>query len=191
MLLLSFLKDASAQQAGAIAERLAGLLVSPPAAAEGGNKSAAARLRVLVHLYNALDVDANTAEKLAVLHSIIPFAAATRQTELLAPLFATGGAWKAKWGLSDAQARALFLLASSALEKSGDADAAQVFLIRYLSTFEKDTAAIDDEALRHAKDAAVGYVKAPAVSQRSALSQLSAVRGSPWAALRRPASAAV
>lgn len=172
MLAISFLKDAPPQQAGSIAERLSTKVVSAQST-EG--KGAAARLRVLVNLYNAVG-DTTKPEKLAVLQAVIRFAASTRQTELLAPLFASAGSWQARWGLTDAQARSLFLLASSALEKAGDSEAAQVFLIRFLTTFEGDAGAIDDAVLQHAKQAAVGFVKAPAVSQRSALAQLSAVR---------------
>ena len=170
MLLSSFLRNIEPAQLGPIVERLAAVL-----AQSTESKGAGARLRVLVNLYNLVSEATNKAEKLGLLKSIIRFASDTKQLELLAPVFAGAAGWKAKWGLSDVEARAIYLLISSVLEKAGDAEQAQVFLIRYLSTFEADGGAIDDEALGHAKDAAVGYVKAPAVSQRSALPQLAVV----------------
>lgn len=57
----------------------------------------------------------------------------------------------------------------------------QAFLIRYLATFEAEAAAGSlstaalEEAKGHAKDAALGYIRAPALSQRSALAHLAVV----------------
>lgn len=173
MLLFSFLKELPAADVahavGVVSAALVGGGAAPAA------KGAAARMRALVNLYNTLADATHKGEKLALLRSIIRFAADTRQTELLASLFSTAGSWTSKWGLTDQQARELFLLSSSALEKAGDAEGAQGFLIRYLGTFENDAGAINDDALGHAKNAALGYVKAPALSQRSALPKLVAV----------------
>ena len=173
--MLSFLKDFPAEQLGGAVERLAAVVTS--AATAGEPKANAARLRVLGNLYNLLSDASNKAEKLVLLSSIIRFASETSQIELLTPVFAGAAGWKAKWGLTDAQARGLYLQIANALGRAGGAytEQAQAFLIRYLTTFENDVSAIDDEALSHAKDAAVRYVNAPAVSQRSALPQLAVV----------------
>lgn len=173
MLLFSFLKDIEPAALGPLAERLAAVIASSSA----DLKAAPARLRALANLYNSLSDATHKVEKLGLLRSVIRFASDTRQLDALAPLFAGAAGWKAKWGLAEQEARALYLLISVSLEKAGDAEQAQAFLIRYLTTFEGDVGAIDDEALARAKDAAVGYVKAPAVSQRSALPQLAVVRG--------------
>eukprot|EP00158_Paraphelidium_tribonemae_P000103 Partr_v1_DN16839_c0_g1_i1_m28286 putative Component of the eukaryotic translation initiation factor 3 (eIF-3) complex, which is involved in protein synthesis and, together with other initiation factors, stimulates binding of mRNA and methionyl-tRNAi to the 40S ribosome (By similarity) len=172
VLLFSFLKDIEPAALGPLAERLAAVIASSSA----DLKAAPARLRALANLYNSLSDATHKAEKLGLLRSVIRFASDTRQLEALAPLFAGAAGWKAKWGLTEQEARALYLLISVSLEKAGDAEQAQAFLIRYLATYEGDVGAIDDEALARAKDAAVGYVKAPAVSQRSALPQLAVVK---------------
>lgn len=172
MLLFSFLKDLSMDDVKELANRVSTLLVS---GIPSDLKGTSARLRALVNLYNTLNDAQYKSERLSTLRAIISFATNTKQVDLLASLFATSGSWVSKWGLTEQQARELFLLSSSALEKASDAEGAQGFLIRYLSTFENDAAAIDDEVLQHARDAALGYVKAPALSQRSALAQLAAV----------------
>lgn len=58
-------------------------------------------------------------------------------------------------------------------------DQSQAFLIRYLTTFERGSVAdVDADARERAKEAAIGYVKAPLLSTRSNLPQLKAVRDS-------------
>lgn len=174
VLLFSFLREAPSAAWGALAKQMAGIIC----ARSEEPKGAPARLRVLASLYNSLSDGEHRREKLALLRSVISFASASRQLELLAPVLASAGSWRSKWRLSDGEARGLYLLLSQVLDRAGDAEQAQVFLIRYLATYESAAAgaAIPDEALELAKAAAIGYVKAPAVSQRSALPQLAAVR---------------
>jgi hypothetical protein len=171
-LFFSFLRSVPAPRYGQLVEKLSRAVTS------GGSdgKGAAARLRVLANLYNAVDEGVARQEKLALFGALVDFAAETKQLEALYPYFATAASWQAKWGVSDAEARRLYLAVSRVLEKAGESEQAQAFRIRYLSTFEGPRAAdIDDEALAAARQAAVGFVKAPAVSQRSALPQLAAV----------------
>jgi hypothetical protein len=178
VLTLSFLKEVPVAAQGALAERLAAVV--------GGctdTKGAGARLRVLANLFNSLDSAEQAGAKLSVFKRVLQAAADTRQLDALAPYLSQAGSWQAKWGLAPAAARPLFLLVSQLLSKAGDSEGGQAFLIRYLATFEADTAAIDDEALAHARDAAVGFVKSPAASQRSALPRLAVVRvwgGAGW-----------
>ncbi len=72
----------------------------------------------------------------------------------------------------------LFLLLARAYGDAGDGAAAQAFLIRYLATFEGPAAtpAALAAAAPHARAAALGYIRAPALSQRSSLAHLAAVR---------------
>ena len=186
-LLFSFLKAVPPARFGQTIDKISTVLTSGPT--ELG-KGAPVRLRTLANLYNVISESTGKAEKVAVFSKLIKFASDTRQLDLLYPYFAHAATWQSKWGISDEQTRRLLLTVSTALEKAGDAEQAQAFLIRYLSTFEGSAAsAIDDEALSHAKDAAIGYVKAPAVSQRSALPQFAAVSARPrmssvWRAMR-------
>lgn len=160
-----------AERYAAVAARLRASLSAGDVAAR-----AAVRLRLFATLFNAIDEGVAKAEKLATFSSLVALASESKQLELLSPYFATAAGWQAKWGISDAETRALYLAVSRALDKAGDSEAAQAFLIRYLTTFEGAGAAdIGDEAKARARDAAVGFVKAPAVSQRSALPQLAAV----------------
>lgn len=126
----------------------------------------------MVHMYN--NVEGRDA-KLALLTAIISYAASTKQLELLAPYLAGAASWQREWELSDGEARALFLLLSQVYSKAGSAQEAQAFLIRYLATFEHAAPAALEEAKEHARDAALGYIRAPALSQRSALAHLAAV----------------
>ncbi|RYE82727.1 MAG: hypothetical protein EOO65_05070 [Methanosarcinales archaeon] len=52
---------------------------------------------------------------------------------------------------------------------------AQTFLIRYLTTFENEGPELLEESKEVALEAALGFVKAPAISQRSSLPHLAAV----------------
>ena len=126
----------------------------------------------LVLMYNS--VDARDA-KLSLLDSVIRFASATRQLELLAPYLVGASTWQRDWELTDVEARSLYLLLSQVNTKAGDAQLGQAFLIRYLSTFEKADAATIEEAKAHARDAALGYIRAPNLSQRAALAHLASV----------------
>jgi hypothetical protein len=135
----------------------------------------------LVHLYNSLE-DSLRSQKLSLISTIISYASNTKQLDQLAPYLAGAAAWQKEWQLSNDEARSLFLLLSRAYGKAGDASSAQVFLIRYLQTFEPSAGssgapspAALEEAKEHAKEAAIGYIRAPALSQRSALAHLAAV----------------
>jgi len=127
-----------------------------------------------VNLYNTVS---SKALKLDVFSRIVAFAADTRQVDALAPYLASAATWQARWGLTPAEAGALFLLVARALERTGHADGAQTFLIRHLATFEGvEPAAARAGARAAAKAAAINFVRAPAVSQRSNLASMAAVR---------------
>jgi hypothetical protein len=130
-------------------------------------------------VYNAVDEAQHKESKLEVLKQLIRFAAETRLAELIQPFLAGAAGWPAKWALSAEQAGSLFLLIAQCMERYGNAEEAQVFLIRYLTTLEGASAAMLAEARHWAKAAALNFVKAPAVSQKSNLARLAAVRGGP------------
>lgn len=137
------------------------------------------RLKALTHVFNAVD---ERGSKLALLAAAISYASTSKQLDQLAPFLAGAATWQRDWQLTDVEARTLWLLLSDAYGKAGDGHAAQAFLIRYLSTFEAEAAAGSlsaaalEEAKAHAKEAALGYIRAPALSQRSALAHLAVVR---------------
>ncbi len=107
---------------------------------------------------------------------ILRLAADSKQLELLNPFLSNAASWQSRWGISDVDARKLYLLVSEVLGAAGDSDQSQAFLIRYLTTFESGTVAdVDEDARTRAKEAAIGYVKAPLLSTRSNLPQLLAV----------------
>lgn len=133
-------------------------------------------------MYNSVDTrDA----KLSLLTSVIRYASASRQLELLAPYLVGAASWQRDWELSDVEARGLFLLLSQVSAKAGDAAQGQAFLVRYLSTFDKADAATLEEAKEHAREAALGYIRAPNLAQRIALAHLAAVRGAAQSWRRR------
>lgn len=129
----------------------------------------------LANLYNSVDEAIWKDLKLAVFTRVVQYAADTKQLDLLAPFFAAASTWQSRWGISSQQAGALYLLISQSLDKAGALDDAQTFLIRYLSTLEEAGEAELASARPHAVTAAVNYVKAPVVSQRSNLPALRAV----------------
>jgi hypothetical protein len=123
--------------------------------------------------------DAGKAVRHRTFAVLLRYAATTKQLELLQPYLAQAGRWAAAWGLSADQLRPLFLQVAEALEKAGEIEESQAFLIRYLSTFEGADAATLAQAREYAKGAAINYVRAPGVSQRSNLPHLAAVRALP------------
>ena len=178
ILVTSFL-GGSAGAGGALAAEVARRV---SAAVAGGTSRAALRLRALAHVYNAVE---ERGARLALLRAIIAFAAATKQMDQMAPYLSvvSGASWQRDWGLSDAEARALFLQLAQVHGAAGEATVSQAFLIRYLATFEAAGAEALAEAKEHARDAALGYIRAPALSQRSSLAHLAAV--SVWGEVRR------
>lgn len=126
----------------------------------------------LVNLYNSVS---GKAQKLSVFSKLIQYAGETKHMDALAPYLASAQSWKSKWGLTTREAGDLFLTISTCLEKVGNLEEAQVFLIRYLATFEGEPVEIRKEALPSAKKAALNFIKAPAVSQRSNLAALAVV----------------
>lgn len=125
-----------------------------------------------MNLYNTV---ATKAQKLEVFSTLVQYASDSKHIDALAPHFASAQSWKTKWSLTNKEAGDLFLLVSSSLEKAGLHDDAQVFIIRYLATFETEPAERRKEALPAAKKAAVNFIRAPAVSQRSNLAALAVV----------------
>lgn len=111
-LLFSFLKlvpDGAAGFVDRICAAVAGI---------GAGKSALVKLRVLTKLYNMLETPAL---KLSVLMIIIRAAADAKQLDLLGPFLAGAGSWQAQWGMSNADARRLYLLVSQVLGDVGEA----------------------------------------------------------------------
>lgn len=129
----------------------------------------------MTHVFNADPV--SRADKVHAFEVLVRFAAASKQLDLLAPFIAGAASWQRDWQLSTAEARALFLLLTTTYAGVGEATAAQGFRIRYLQTFEGPEVAPAElaGALEHAREAALGYIRAPALSQRAALAHLAAV----------------
>ena len=84
----------------------------------------------LANVFNMLDEEAEAGGdggggcrcpvKLGAFTSIGSDAAATRQTEALAPYLSRAQAWPVKWGIDTAQARGLYGLIANALAKTSD-----------------------------------------------------------------------
>ena len=72
---------------------------------------------MLTNLYNVLDLPQL---KLSVLMIIIRAAADAKQLDLLGPFLAGAGSWQAQWGLTDLDARKLYLLISQVLDGIGE-----------------------------------------------------------------------
>ena len=81
-------------------------------------KGVLVKLRILTNLYNILDAPAL---KLSVLMIIIRSAADAKQLDLLAPFLAGASSWQSQWGMSDSEARKLYLLVSQVLGNIGEA----------------------------------------------------------------------
>ena len=110
------------------------------------------------------------------LKNLIRFAADARLLEFLQSFIASAPSWATKWSLTVEQAGSLYLLIANCMEKCGSPEDSQGFLIRYLTTLETASEEKLLAARPWAKQAALNFIKAPAVSQRSNLSRLSAVR---------------
>jgi len=109
-LLFSFLKLVPVEEAAGLIERICASITEI-------GKSAIVKIRVLTNLYNILDVPTL---KLSVLMVIIRAAANAKQLELLGPFLAGVGSWQTQWGVSDAEARKLYLLVSQVLGDVGE-----------------------------------------------------------------------
>ncbi len=126
-------------------------------------------------VYNSLSSDSHKGSKLSVLRNLIRFAAEARLMELVLPFLASAASWPVKWGLSPAQAGSLYLQLAQSMERCGALEESQAYLIRYLATLETASEADIAAATPHAVQAALNFVKAPAISQKSNLSRLAAV----------------
>jgi len=110
--------------------------------------------RSCVDLFNAVPAAAS-ADKEAVFVKTVQFAYDTGQVEAVLPFFPQAAAWHAGGIVTDASARALYLLFSRCCAKVGDGDAAQAYLIRYLTTFEGATPAQLEEVSERVSPAAL------------------------------------
>jgi hypothetical protein len=135
----------------------------------------ARRLKLLVHLYNALPN--RQGAKLHALLNLVNMAVATGHMSRLEPFLRDAASLPTRWGLSTAEARAFLLTVTKATEAIEDLDRAQSLRTAYLLTFDGESPAALREARAVALDAAAAYVKAPLVSQRSNLPSLDAVSG--------------
>lgn len=127
-------------------------------------------------MYNSVSDAQRKESKLWVLKQLIRFASEARLMEPIQPFLAGAAGWPTKWALTAEQAGSLFLLIAQSMERYGAAEEAQTFLIRYLATLEGAGAEALAAARPWAKTAALNFVKAPAVSQKSNLARLAAVR---------------
>ena len=125
-------------------------------------------------VYNSLS-DANQVSKLGLLKRLIRFSGDANLLELIKPFLANSATWPTKWGITQEQAGALYLQVAQCLEKGGQGDESQVFLIRYLATLETASEATIAAAIPHAVQAALSFVKAAAITQKSHFSRLRAV----------------
>jgi hypothetical protein len=200
ILILSLVNDLPASQFVELVQRIAGILLSG-----GLEDKAALRLRMYViatvavsfaepfptivmcyagcvilgfcSIVNVYNFVADVGLKFQLFTSILRFADESKQFEPLVPYFSAAIAALKQSGVSDAEVRPVFHELSRSLFKIGEAEQAQAFLIRYLATFESETnPAVVAESREAAREAALGYIRAPAVSQRSALLHLKAVR---------------
>mmetsp|Transcript_37769 Transcript_37769/g.48904 ORF Transcript_37769/g.48904 Transcript_37769/m.48904 type:complete len:288 (+) Transcript_37769:35-898(+) len=99
---------------------------------------------------------------IVVLLSIIKYAGAIGQMDLLHGYFNSLDALVVKWKLSATESRDLFLQVSLALEAQGSEEKAQLFLIKALSSSDDSTKA-DDEEKKLAAKCMVGAVRRPIV----------------------------
>ncbi|KAG5181593.1 hypothetical protein JKP88DRAFT_199832 [Tribonema minus] len=123
------------------------------------------RLRLATSLYNMLP--AKTSVQFEVLLAIIKYAASTGLLAMLNSFFASMESMLAAWQLSLKDQRRLFLLVADVLSKASDAAGSQVFLMKYLVTFDNDAEGSKTSAKEvraAAARGAVGAVKAPIVS---------------------------
>jgi hypothetical protein len=137
------------------------------------------RLRIVTNVYNTVREASHKEAKLQVLKRLIKFASEHRLIETLQSFLAGAAGWPAKWALSAEQAGSLFLMIAQCMDRNGIPEEAQTFLIRYLGTLEGASAEALVAARPWAKTAALNFVKAPAVSQKSNLARLAAVRDAP------------
>ena len=127
-------------------------------------------------MYNTISEEKHKEAKLSALKNLIRFAADARLLEFLQSFIASAPTWATKWSLTPEEAGSLYLLFANCMEKCGALEESQGFLIRYLTTLETASEGKLVEARPWAKQAALNFIKAPAVSQRSNLSRLVAVR---------------
>lgn len=111
-LLFSFVKLVPEGEAAGIVDRICAAV-----AGIGAGKSALVKLRVLTNLYNVLE---EKSLKLSVLMIVIRTAADAKQLDVLGPFLAGAGTWQSRWGMSDVDARRLYLLVSQVLGAVGE-----------------------------------------------------------------------
>jgi len=139
----------------------------------GGSGKAALRLNILADLYNVL-ADGSQ-DKFEAFLAVINFAASTQQVDVLLPFLGNADAYAAKHSLTPAQLRELLQTIAAALDGAGHVDVAQQYRIQFLGTFQGEPADVLAQAKDAAVTAALGYFKAPVVSQKSNLPTLDAV----------------
>ena len=131
----------------------------------------------LADLYNVL-ADGSQ-DKFEAFLAVINFAASTQQVDVLLPFLGNADAYAAKHSLTPAQLRELLQTIAAALDGAGHVDVAQQYRIQFLGTFQGEPADVLAQAKDAAVTAALGYFKAPVVSQKSNLPTLDAVRAGP------------
>ena len=137
------------------------------------------RPRSLADLYNILPN--GSTEKFDTLLAVIALASASQQVDVITPFLGDIPAYAAKHALSKTQTRTLLHVVADALDGAGQGDAAQQYRIQYLGTFQGEAPEVLAEAQEEAVAAALGYFKAPVVSQKSNLPTLDAVSARPSA----------
>eukprot|EP01138_Halocafeteria_seosinensis_P014838 gb/GECG01015148.1/.p1 GENE.gb/GECG01015148.1/~~gb/GECG01015148.1/.p1 ORF type:complete len:338 (+),score=46.89 gb/GECG01015148.1/:1-1014(+) len=171
ILLFSFFNTVPAGSEESIYNQLIRLLT-------GNSEQPSLRLKLLSELYNVLDAETKSTPKLKVLKHLIEFAAKNNLIDTLLPYLSDCETWIENLNLHKQQQRELFAFISNTLDDCNRNDEAQAYLIRYLSTFE-DPRLDENELLEGrqlARKAAIGYIKAPVISQKSNLPLMRAVQ---------------
>lgn len=114
--------------------------------------------------------------KFDIVKKITQYADECGLIESLMSAFKTSSEWSQKWKFTSQQMQEITVLIAEALRRAGFFDAAQNHLITYLSSLES----VSNEELEIAKPitllAAANYIASPAVSQKSNLPSLMAVK---------------
>lgn len=118
-------------------------------------------------------------QKVTLFSQLLAYAAESKQLDVLTPYFPSVASWYSGKLITAQEVRQLYLAISRALTRAGDVESGQAYLIRYLASYEgaeESASPIPEEAKEAATEAALGYIRAPAISQRSALPHLRVVR---------------
>ncbi|KAG0365882.1 hypothetical protein BC939DRAFT_520168 [Gamsiella multidivaricata] len=108
------------------------------------------KFKVLSNIFNILP--ANSPLRLSVFTSIVDLAVASDDMDLVLPQLQYVPSWISEWGIAPEAERTLLLTLADHLKTSGNPYQSHDFLIKYLTTFNSQTAELDSQK-SHAKRA--------------------------------------